>query len=294
MSHLLEVKNLETHFPTRAGIVKAVNDVSFHLDEGELLGIVGESGCGKSITALSIMRLIAPPGKIVGGEIWFRGANYEEPENLLTLSDDRMRSIRGDDISMIFQDPMTSLNPVYTVGEQIAEALRLHRGLTRKQAYEAAIEAMKEVAIPDPARRVDDYPHQLSGGMRQRVELARALAGDADVLLMDEPFSALDYQTRLRMRRELVRMLEQRPRTVIFVTHDIEEAAQLADRVVVLTSGPARTCRELRLDLARPRAPTHPVVVDAVQEILGVLGLEEDAHDPIPVAAPAAASAATI
>src|SRR2546423_14948882 len=143
MSHLLEVKNLQTHFPTRAGLVKAVDGVSFHLDEGELLGLVGESGCGKSITALSIMRLVGPPGKIVGGEILFGG------EDLLKAAGERMRGIRGDRLAMIFQDPMTSLNPVYTVGEQIAEALRLHRKLNRKQAREAAVEAMREVAIPD-------------------------------------------------------------------------------------------------------------------------------------------------
>src|SRR5918998_5854290 len=147
MSHLLEVKNLQTHFPTRAGLVRAVDGVSFHVDEGELLGLVGESGCGKSITALSVMRLIGAPGRIVGGEIWFGG------ENLLAASDARMREIRGDDIAMIFQDPMTSLNPVYTVGEQIAEALRLHRNMSRGQARAAAIEAMREVSIPDPARR---------------------------------------------------------------------------------------------------------------------------------------------
>src|ERR1051326_823226 len=150
MSHLLEVKNLQTHFPTRAGLVRAVDGVSFFVDKGELLGVVGESGCGKSITSLSIMRLIAPPGKIVCGEILFEG------ENLLQFSEERMRAIRGDDIAMIFQDPMTSLNPVYTVGEQIAEALRLHRKLSRKQAREATIEAMDEVAIPDAARRVND------------------------------------------------------------------------------------------------------------------------------------------
>src|ERR671928_1717141 len=163
MSHLLEVKDLRTHFQTRAGVVRAVDGVSFQLDEGELLGLVGESGCGKSITALSIMRLVGPPGKIVGGEIWFGG------ENLLKVSDERMRGIRGDDIAMIFQDPMTSLNPVFTVGEQIAEALRLHRKLSRADARKAAVEAMREVAIPDPESRVNDYPHQLSGGMRQRV-----------------------------------------------------------------------------------------------------------------------------
>jgi len=156
MGHLLEVKDLRTHFPTRAGLVKAVDGVSFYLDRGELLGLVGESGCGKSITALSIMRLIAPPGKIVSGHI-----NFDD-KDLLKLSEEEMRQMRGDDIAMIFQDPMTSLNPVFTVGEQIAEALRLHRKLSRKQAREATIEAMREVAIPDPARRVDDYPHQLS------------------------------------------------------------------------------------------------------------------------------------
>ncbi|HEV8589286.1 MAG TPA: ATP-binding cassette domain-containing protein, partial [Pyrinomonadaceae bacterium] len=144
MAHLLEVKNLKTHFPTRAGIVRAVDDVSFYIDRGELLGLVGESGCGKSMTALSIMRLIAPPGKIVGGEILFDG------RDLLKLSNREMRDVRGDDIAMIFQDPMTSLNPVFTVGEQIAEALRLHRGLSRKAARTAAVDAMREVSIPDP------------------------------------------------------------------------------------------------------------------------------------------------
>src|SRR5919202_4342710 len=186
MPHLLEIKNLRTHFPARAGLVRAVDGVSFHLDEGELLGLVGESGCGKSITSLSVMRLVGPPGEIVGGEVWFGG------ENLLAASEGRMREIRGDDIAMIFQDPMTSLNPVYTVGEQIAEALRLHRGLGRREAKHAAIEAMKEVAIPDPARRADDYPHQLSGGMRQRVMIAMALACDPKLLIADEPTTALD------------------------------------------------------------------------------------------------------
>src|SRR5512132_3938823 len=186
MSHLLDVKDLRTHFPTRAGVVRAVDGVSFFIDRGELLGLVGESGCGKSMTALSVMRLIAPPGKIVSGAITLDG------RNLLKLSNREMRDVRGDDIAMIFQDPMTSLNPVFTVGEQIAEALRLHRKLSRKQAREATIEAMREVAIPDPARRVDDYPHQLSGGMRQRVMIAMALACDPRLLIADEPTTALD------------------------------------------------------------------------------------------------------
>ena len=164
----------------------AVEGVSFHLDRGELLGLVGESGCGKSMTALSIMRLVAPPGKIVAGEILFEG------KNLLQLSNAEMRDVRGNDIAMIFQDPMTSLNPVFTVGEQIAEALRLHRGLSHKAAHAGAIEAMREVSLPDPALRADDYPHQLSGGMRQRVMIAMALACDPKVLIADEPTTALD------------------------------------------------------------------------------------------------------
>jgi len=200
MSHLLEVNNLRTHFPTRAGLVRAVDGVSFYLDRGELLGLVGESGCGKSMTALSVMRLIAPPGKIVGGEILFDG------KDLLKFSDSEMRQMRGDDIAMIFQDPMTSLNPVYTVGEQIAEALRLHRKLSHKQARQAAIEAMREVAIPDPGRRASDYPHQLSGGMRQRVMIAMALACNPKLLIADEPTTALD----VTIQAQILELLDDR------------------------------------------------------------------------------------
>src|SRR5687767_10919432 len=198
MSHLLEVEGLRTYFPTRAGLVRAVDDVSFHIEAGELLGLVGESGCGKSITALSIMRLIYPPGKIAAGSIRFKG------EELTTASDDRMRQIRGNDIAMIFQDPMTSLNPVYTVGEQIAEALRLHRKLDKRTAWAAAIDAMKEVSIPSPERRAADYPHQLSGGMRQRVMIAMALACDPELLIADEPTTALD----VTIQAQILELLE--------------------------------------------------------------------------------------
>src|SRR5688500_2813378 len=231
MSHLLEVNNLQTHFPTRAGLVKAVNDVSFYIDEGELLGLVGESGCGKSITALSVMRLIAAPGKIVGGEIKFKG------EELLKASDERMREIRGNDIAMIFQDPMTSLNPVFTVGEQIAEALRLHRKLNKKQAWEAAIEAMKEVAIPDPARRVRDYPHQLSGGMRQRVMIAMALACDPELLIADEPTTALDVTIQAQILELLDELRQTRKLAVLLITHDLGVVAEVANRVCVMYTG---------------------------------------------------------
>ncbi|HSK71313.1 MAG TPA: ABC transporter ATP-binding protein [Pyrinomonadaceae bacterium] len=231
MSHLLEVQNLQTHFPTRAGLVKAVNDVSFYINEGELLGLVGESGCGKSITALSVMRLIALPGKIVGGSIKFKG------EELLQASDQRMREIRGNDIAMIFQDPMTSLNPVFTVGEQIAEALRLHRNLNKKQAWEAAIEAMKEVAIPDPARRVRDYPHQLSGGMRQRIMIAMALACDPELLIADEPTTALDVTIQAQILELLDELRKTRKLAVLLITHDLGVVAEVADRVCVMYTG---------------------------------------------------------
>ena len=249
MSHLLEVNDLKTHFLTRAGLVRAVDGVSFYVDRGELLGLVGESGCGKSITALSIMRLIAPPGKIVGGEISFDG------RNLLKLSDGEMRAIRGDDIAMIFQDPMTSLNPVFTVGEQIAEALRLHRKLSRKAAREGAIEAMREVSIPDPARRIDDYPHQLSGGMRQRVMIAMALACDPKLLIADEPTTALDVTIQAQILELLNELRKNRELAVLLITHDLGVVAEVADRVAVMYTG--RIVEESPVEelFARPRHP---------------------------------------
>ena len=249
MSHLLEVNNLRTHFPTRAGLVRAVDGVSFYLDRGELLGLVGESGCGKSMTALSVMRLIAPPGKIVGGEILFDG------KDLLKLSDSEMRQMRGDDIAMIFQDPMTSLNPVYTVGEQIAEALRLHRKLSHKQAKQAAIEAMREVAIPDPGRRAGDYPHQLSGGMRQRVMIAMALACNPKLLIADEPTTALDVTIQAQILELLDDLRKQRELAVLLITHDLGIVAEVADRVAVMYTG--KIVEESPVDelFARPKHP---------------------------------------
>jgi peptide/nickel transport system ATP-binding protein len=249
MAHLLEVKNLRTHFPTRAGLVRAVDGVNFYLDRGELLGLVGESGCGKSITALSVMRLVAPPGKIVSGEILFDG------KDLLTLSDSQMRGMRGDDIAMIFQDPMTSLNPVFTVGEQIAEALRLHRKMSNKQAREATIEAMREVAIPDPARRVDDYPHQLSGGMRQRIMIAMALACNPRLLIADEPTTALDVTIQAQILELLDDLRKQRDLAVLLITHDLGVVAEVADRVAVMYTG--RIVEESPVEelFARPKHP---------------------------------------
>ncbi len=249
MSHLLEIKNLRTYFQTREGLVRAVDDVSFYLDRGELLGLVGESGCGKSMTALSIMRLIAAPGKIVGGEILFAG------RNLLSLSNAAMRDVRGNDIAMIFQDPMTSLNPVFTVGEQIAEALRLHRGLSRKAARKGAVEAMREVSIPDPELRVDDYPHQLSGGMRQRVMIAMALACDPKLLIADEPTTALDVTIQAQILELLNNLRKTRELAVLLITHDLGVVAEVADRVAVMYTG--KIVEESPVDelFARPKHP---------------------------------------
>jgi oligopeptide/dipeptide ABC transporter ATP-binding protein len=264
MSHLLEVTNLQTHFPTRSGIVKSVNDVSFYLDEGELLGLVGESGCGKSITALSIMRLIAPPGKIVEGSIKFKD------EELTKASVARMRAIRGDDISMIFQDPMTSLNPVYTVGEQIAEALRLHRKLNKNDAWDAAIEAMKEVAIPDPTRRVKDYPHQLSGGMRQRVMIAMALACNPELLIADEPTTALDVTIQAQILELLNELRQTRKLAVLLITHDLGVVAEVADRVCVMYTGKIVEESPVEEIFINPKHPYTQGLLRSVPKMRGV------------------------
>ncbi len=264
MSYLLEVNNLQTHFPTRAGLVKAVDGVSFYINEGELVGLVGESGCGKSITALSLMRLIAAPGKIVGGSIRFKD------EDLLKASDERMREIRGDDISMIFQDPMTSLNPVYTVGEQIAEALRLHRGLNKRDAIGGAIDAMKEVAMPAPERRINDYPHQLSGGMRQRVMIAMALACNPELLIADEPTTALDVTIQAQILELLDELRQTRRLAVLLITHDLGVVAEVADRVCVMYTG--RIVEESGVDelFEKPKHPYTQGLLRSVPKLRGV------------------------
>ncbi len=196
-----------------------------------MLGLVGESGCGKSVTALSIMRLISPPGKIAGGSVFFKG------KDLSKLSEEEMRQIRGNDIAMIFQDPMTSLNPVYTVGEQIAEALRLHRGLDRKAAWTATIDSMHEVSIPAPERRANDYPHQLSGGMRQRIMIAMALACDPELIIADEPTTALDVTIQAQILELLNDLRKTRKLSVLLITHDLGVIAETADRVCVMYTG---------------------------------------------------------
>jgi len=249
VTHLLEIQNLHTYFQTREGLVCAVDGVSFDLDRGELLAVVGESGCGKSITALSIMRLVAPPGKIVAGEIFFEG------RDLLKLSRAEMRGVRGNDIAMIFQDPMTSLNPVFTVGEQIAEALRLHRNLSRKDARVAAVAAMREVAIPDAELRVKDYPHQLSGGMRQRVMIAMALACDPKLLIADEPTTALDVTIQAQILELLNNLRSTRELAVLLITHDLGVVAEVADRVAVMYTGQIVEASPAAELFARPKHP---------------------------------------
>ena len=229
---LIELRNLQTQFFTDDGLVRAVDGVSYALEKGETLGVVGESGCGKSVTALSILRLIPdPPGKIVAGEILFEGVN------LLDFSPAEMRRIRGNDISMIFQEPMTSLNPVFTIGNQIAEAVRLHQGLSKKDALDKAIEMLTLVGIPVPERRVHEYPHQLSGGMRQRAMIAMALSCNPKVLIADEPTTALDVTIEAQIL-DLMRNLQHELGTaIIMITHDLGVVAEIARKVVVMYAG---------------------------------------------------------
>lgn len=225
------MRNLKTFFATRRGEVRSVDDVSFTIEQGETLSLVGESGCGKSVTALSMMRLVSAPGRVVGGEVLFEG------RDLLKLSPAEMRAIRGDDIAMIFQDPMTSLNPVYTVGEQIAEAIRLHRKVSKREAWNQAIEAMRDVTIPAPEIRAKTYPHEMSGGMRQRVMIAMALACDPKLLIADEPTTALDVTIQAQILELLTELREKRHLALLLITHDLGVVAETSDRVAVMYAG---------------------------------------------------------
>jgi peptide/nickel transport system ATP-binding protein len=226
---LLTVTNLKTYFFTDEGVIRAVDGVSLHIDKGETMGVVGESGCGKSVTALSIMRLIPqPPGRIVEGEIRYNG------RNLLELPPAQMRKVRGKEISMIFQEPMTSLNPVFTCGEQIAEALRLHEGLGRRDAMDKTVEMLKMVRMANPERRVKEYPHQLSGGMRQRVMIAMALSCNPKLLIADEPTTALDVTIQAQILELLNELKSRLGMAVMLITHDMGVIAETAQRVVVM------------------------------------------------------------
>ena len=229
---VLEVKNLETSFFSEYGVVKAVDNVSFDVYRGKTLGIVGESGCGKSVTSLSIMRLIPnPPGRITGGEILYKG------ENLLTKTPDQMRKIRGNEISMIFQEPMTSLNPVFTIGNQICEAISLHQNLSRKDVQNKAIEMLRLVNIPAPEKRLHEYPHQLSGGMRQRVMIAMALSCNPNVLIADEPTTALDVTIQAQILELLKELQDKVGMALILITHDLGVVAEVCDDVAVMYAG---------------------------------------------------------
>ncbi len=247
---LLDVSNLKTQFFTQDGVVKAVDGVSFYLNPGETLGIVGESGCGKSITALSLMRLIpSPPGKIVDGKIIFQG------EDVLEMSDEEVRSIRGNRIAMIFQDPMTSLNPVLTVNRQISEAVMLHLGMSKAEARERAVELLKMVGIPNAEERVNQYPHQFSGGMRQRVMIAMALSCNPDLIIADEPTTALDVTIQAQILELLKKIQQDRGTGLIMITHDLGVVAGMTDRVNVMYAGHIVETATTDEVFANPRHP---------------------------------------
>ena len=247
---LLEVTDLKTYFDTDEGVVKAVDGVSFHLDRGETLAVVGESGSGKSVTSLSVMRLIpTPPGRIASGQMLFEG------EDLVGKSEREMRRIRGNEISMIFQEPMTSLNPVYTVGDQIAEAIVLHQGKSYRDAMKLSIEMLDLVGIPEPAKRVKNYPHQMSGGMRQRVMIAMALSCGPKLLIADEPTTALDVTIQAQILDLMRKLQREIGMSILFITHDLGVVAEVADRVVVMYAGRAVEEGDVNDIFARPQMP---------------------------------------
>ncbi|MFM1651553.1 ABC transporter ATP-binding protein [Brevibacillus sp. B_LB10_24] len=256
---ILEVENLQTSFFTDRGEVPAVDRVSLSISEGEILGIVGESGCGKSVTSLSIMGLIpSPPGRIVGGQIRFRG------ENLVGAGEKRMRRIRGNDIAMIFQEPMTSLNPVYTIGDQISEAVRIHTKSTKRAARARSVEMLKKVGIPRAEAIVDEYPHQLSGGMRQRVMIAMAMACNPKLLIADEPTTALDVTIQAQIL-DLMRALNRESGTaILLITHDLGVVAEICDRVAVMYAGNIVEQGDVRTIL---KHPTHPYTIGLINSI---------------------------
>ena len=232
MNELLEVKDLKTYFFTHEGTVKAVDGINLKVNKGETLGLVGESGCGKSVTALSIMRLIpSPPGKVVGGKIHFEG------KNLLELGEKEMRKIRGRKISMIFQEPMTSLDPMFTIGDEIAEVIKLHQGLNKDEARKKAIESLKIVGMPDPEKRINEYPHELSGGMRQRAMIAMALSCNPALLIADEPTTALDVTIQAQILRLIDELRRKFGTSVLLITHDLGVIAETCDNVAVMYAG---------------------------------------------------------
>ena len=255
---LLSVKNLSTEFPVKKGVVRAVEDVSFDVDSGEILAIVGESGSGKSVTSLSIMGLLAEPGHVAGGSMEFEG------RDLAKLSDKQYRELRGNDMAMIFQEPMTSLNPVYRVGKQIVEAIRTHENVSKKEARERAIDMLRKVGIPSPEKRIDDYPHQMSGGMRQRVMIAMALACNPKLLIADEPTTALDVTIQAQILDLLRRLRDDTGMAVLLITHDLGVVSETADRVVVMYCGQVVEEAEVRTLFDHPM---HPYTLGLLKSI---------------------------
>lgn len=266
---LLEVKNLKTQFQMKKGIVKAVDDVSFSIHAGEVLAVVGESGSGKSVTSLSIMGLLQSPGRIAGGEILFKG------EDLLKKSRKQMQEIRGNEISMIFQEPMTSLNPVYRIKDQLAESIMLHMKLKKKEAYERAVEMLELVGIPSARERANDYPHQMSGGMRQRVMIAMALSCNPELLIADEPTTALDVTIQAQILDLLNQMREKFHMAVMLITHDLGVVSETADRVIVMYCG--KIMEEAAVDDIF-RHPMHPYTVGLIRSIPS---LDDDQDEPL-------------
>ena len=264
---LLEVKDLKTYFYTDSGVAKAVDGVTFSLDKGKTLGIVGESGCGKSVTSLSIMRLVDPAtGRNEGGSIVFDG------QDLLTLPEKEMRKLRGNRISMIFQEPMTSLNPVFTIGDQISESLKLHKGLDKKAARDRAIELLELVGIPEAGKRVDEYPHQLSGGMRQRVMIAMALSGDPELLIADEPTTALDVTIQAQILELMQDLQKKLGMAIIMVTHDLGVIASMCDEIMVMYGG--RVCERGTADDIFYR-PAHEYTKGLLRSIPSAANMNE-------------------
>ena len=276
--NVLDVRNLKTQFFTRAGIVYAVDGVSFHVGEGETLGIVGESGCGKSVTATSIMRLVpSPPGRIVDGEILLDDGTQQV--DLLSLSDSQMRDIRGNKIAMIFQDPMTSLNPVLTVGDQITEPLMLHLGLSKREAEQRAIDLLKRVGIPGAEDRVRAYPHQFSGGMRQRVMIAIALSCNPRVLIADEPTTALDVTIQAQILDLMMHLNRDFGTAIVMITHDLGVVAEICERVVVMYAGQVVETGAAK-DLFNN--PQHPYTIGLMNSVPRIGDNVKEPLEPIP------------
>ncbi|ACB86343.1 ABC transporter ATP-binding protein [Natranaerobius thermophilus] len=273
MEELLNVKNLKTNFYTDDGIVRAVDDVSFSVNRGQILGVVGESGCGKSVTSISIMRLIQDPGKIDNGEVVFRDSN------LLDFSEGQMRKIRGNDISMIFQEPMSALNPVFTVKDQLGEAIKLHQGLSDKEAFDKGLEMLKKVGIPRAENVMHEYPHSLSGGMCQRVMIAMALSCNPELLIADEPTTALDVTIQAQILELIKELKNEYNSSIMLITHDLGVIAEMADHVIVMYTGKIVENTDIVTLFKNPRHPytiglinSRPDIKDELRELKAIPG----------------------